>query len=141
MKIIIVDVDGTVALMEKGQIGRRSPFDWHRVFEDSPNIPVIELVCMLRTAGYQIMWISGRSAECRHQTERWLAIHCGATDDEPLHMRATGDYRIDADVKRDLYDHHIRDHHEVAWVIDDRDQVVAMWRSLGLTVLQVTPDF
>jgi hypothetical protein len=34
---------------------------------------------------------------------------------------------------------HIRPNYDVKYVIDDRDQVVDMWRSLGLRVLQVAP--
>ena len=102
-----------------------------------PNIPVVELVCTLRNAGYQIVWMSGRSEECRIQTEMWLAANCSATSAEPLYMRAFGDYRYDNLVKREMYDRHVHDRRDVAWVIDDRNQVVSMWRGLGLTVLQV----
>jgi predicted kinase len=38
----LVDVDGTLALM-----GDRGPFEWHRVGEDTPNLPVLELVSHL----------------------------------------------------------------------------------------------
>lgn len=34
-------------------------------------------------------------------------------------------------------DTHIRDRYDVRVVLDDRDSVVKMWRSLGLTCLQV----
>lgn len=37
---IIIDVDGTLALME----GNRKPFDYHRSFGDTPNVPVFNLV-------------------------------------------------------------------------------------------------
>jgi hypothetical protein len=52
-------------------------------------------------------------------------------------MRAAGDTRADAVVKRELFDAHIRDRYAVTAVFDDRDSVVAMWRGLGLTVFQV----
>ncbi len=42
-KCILVDVDGTLAKMKRGP-GERSPFDWHRVGEDNPNMPIINLV-------------------------------------------------------------------------------------------------
>ena len=46
-RAVIVDIDGTLAL----RTGDRSPFDWHRVGEDTPNPPVIELVQLIHAAG------------------------------------------------------------------------------------------
>lgn len=57
--------------------------------------------------------------------------------DIELHMRKTGDTRRDSTVKRELYERHLA-HRDVLCVLDDRDQVVRMWREeLGLTCLQV----
>ena len=52
-------------------------------------------------------------------------------------MRKTGDNRKDAIVKREIYETHIKDKYQVDYVLYDRNQVVEMWRSLGLTCLQV----
>jgi hypothetical protein len=54
-----------------------------------------------------------------------------------LHLRAVGDHRKDAVVKREIFDREVRDRYRVVGVFDDRMQVVAMWRELGLTVFQV----
>jgi hypothetical protein len=51
-------------------------------------------------------------------------------------MRQTDDNRKDSIIKEEIYDAHIRGKYNVLFVLDDRDQVVQMWRSLGLTVLQ-----
>jgi len=57
-------------------------------------------------------------------------------------MRPTGDNRKDAIVKREIFDREIRDRYRILFVLDDRNQVVDMWRELGLTCLQVAPgDF
>lgn len=128
---VLVDIDGTVALMEG-----RSPFDWSRVGEDLVNQPVVDYVRMLHDRGFRIVFLSGRSDECRADTEQWLAGHVGVPY-AGLFMRAAGDYRKDSFVKLDLFDEHVRDNWDVHSVLDDRAQVVEMWRSLGLTVLQV----
>ena len=52
-------------------------------------------------------------------------------------MRATGDQRRDSIVKLEIFDQEIRDRYHVIGVFDDRQQVVRMWRALGLTVFQV----
>jgi len=48
-----------------------------------------------------------------------------------------GDGRKDAVVKREIFDREIRDNWRIVGVFDDRQQVVRMWRALGLTVFQV----
>lgn len=50
--------------------------------------------------------------------------------------------RKDVVIKRELFDRYIRDNYQVLFVLDDRNQVVDMWRELGLKCLQVAPgDF
>ncbi len=128
---VVVDVDGTVALH-----GDRDPYDQSRVHEDRPNTHVIEVVRALWEQGHEVIYCSGRTDACRVETEKWLREHV-AVPFVGLYMRAAGDGRKDAIVKRELFDQHIRKMWNVVAVLDDRDQVVRMWRSLGLTVLQV----
>ena len=40
-------------------------------------------------------------------------------------------------MKEEIYQQHIAGQYNVKFVLDDRQQVVDMWRSLGLTVFQV----
>jgi hypothetical protein len=128
---VIVDIDGTLAL----RTGDRSPYDWDRVGEDEPHPPVIELVQLIAAAGrHAVILMSGRDEVCRWQTEMWLDAQ-GVRFDE-LWMRAERDNRKDSVVKEELYWQHIHGRYQVSWVIDDRRQVVTMWRRLGLTVLQ-----
>ncbi|MEU6261841.1 AAA family ATPase [Saccharopolyspora shandongensis] len=133
-KAVMVDIDGTVALMKKGA-GARSPFDWHRVGEDEPNRPVIEAVHAAADAGFTVIFCSGRDNSCRAETRVWLDEH--VMTGGGLFMRPAGDYRRDSVVKVELFDRYIRDHYNVRYVLDDRKQVVEAWRGLGLTVMQV----
>lgn len=136
-RVVLVDVDGTVALMGKGEPGRRRPFDWHRVGEDEPNLPVIRLVRMFRREGFATVFVSGRDEVCRDQTLMWLDVHVAAVPSVHLLMRPHKDNRPDHEVKLEIFKRHIEPNYEVVYVLDDRNAVVAMWRSLGLTVLQV----
>jgi hypothetical protein len=45
--------------------------------------------------------------------------------------------RKDAIMKEELYRQHIEGKYNIKFVLDDRQQVVDMWRGLGLTVFQV----
>lgn len=134
-EVVLVDIDGTLADMGKGQPGRRGPYDWHRVGEDDPIGPIVDLVHDLRHAGHDVVFMSGRDEACREATEKWLAKHIGTAG--PLHMRPAGDMRKDSIVKRELFEQRIAGRFAVRYVIDDRDQVVRAWRAMGLTVLQV----
>lgn len=131
---ILVDVDGTLAKMAD-----RSPYEWQRVSEDTPIIPIVLLVDTLRTQGQKIVYLSGRDGSCYDKTNDWLIKHTYKAWEDPLFMRTAGDQRKDSIVKRELYEANILGHYNVTWVLDDRDQVVEMWRSLGLTCLQVAP--
>lgn len=127
----LVDIDGTLADM-----GDRNPYDETRVLDDQPNFPIDHLVeAITEGSGDGIVLMSGRSEACRATTALWLRRH--GIHYRALHMRAAGDNRKDAVVKRELFDQHIRGNYNVIGVLDDRQQVVDMWRSLGLTCLQV----
>jgi len=127
----IVDIDGTLA-----HHGERSPYDWSRVGEDEVDVVVMDLVERLDKA-FHIVLVSGRDAVCRAETEAWLAEHC--IDYSALHMRPEGDNRPDHVVKAEIFDNHIRHNYNVIGVLDDRDGVVKMWRSMGLKCFQVAP--
>ena len=131
---IIVDVDGTLADMR----GVRTPFEWDKVSQDKPHQDVIDLVKDLASLGkYKIIITTGRDGVCEEATRLWLAEH-GVPFDE-FFIRKAGDFRKDSIIKSEIYMDHIRPKYDVKFVIDDRDQVVDMWRSLGLRVLQVAP--
>lgn len=129
---VIVDLDGTLARM-KG----RSPFDWSRVGEDALSVNVARTVDALHLAGYEIVYLSGRDSKCYHTTESWLTRH-GLPQGE-LFMRAEGDNRKDHIIKSELFWSHIAPNYDVKFCLDDRDSVVAMWRSMGLQCFQVAP--
>ncbi|GAA0801971.1 phosphatase domain-containing protein [Spirilliplanes yamanashiensis] len=130
-EVVLVDIDGTVALMNG-----RSPFDWRRVGDDLPNPAVITAVRAMHAAGYAVVFCSGRDAVCRPETEAWLELHVGVPY-VALFMRPEGDNRKDSIIKREIFESEIRDRYRVVGVFDDRMQVVRMWRELGLTVFQV----
>lgn len=133
-KSIVCDLDGTLALM-----GERGPFEWHRVGEDTLNEAVADMLRRYEQ-DHCILIVSGRSDECREATAYWLRQH--SINYEQLIMRSAGDFRKDAVVKQELYEAHIKGQYDVVLCLDDRNQSVEFWRSLGLTCFQVAPgDF
>ena len=79
--------------------------------------------------------MSGRPDNYREATEKWLADNHIVY--EHLYMRAAGDNREDSIVKCELFHKYVQPAYNISVVLDDRNRVVAMWRKLGLTVLQV----
>jgi hypothetical protein len=130
-KAVIVDIDGTVAKMID-----RSPYDWKRVGEDSPVQTVLDMVAALENAGHMILFTSGRDGSCYAETESWIQKHYFGNRWRLL-MRAENDNRPDWIIKAEIFDKFYREGYNVRLVIDDRGQVVRMWRQLGLTVAQV----
>lgn len=128
---IICDLDGTLALL-----GERSPYNASRADQDLPNEPVIRvLLASVAYEGARVFLVSGREEKYRKVTERWLQKHGIAFDG--LFLRRNKDFRKDTVVKREIYEREIHGQYRVLFVLEDRDQVVAFWRSLGLTCLQV----
>ncbi len=131
-RAIICDIDGTLAHHTD-----RSPYAWHRVGEDLLDDAVKEVLGLYRPS-HAVILLSGRDGVCRPETEAWLAQHNVKYDH--LFMRAEGDNRKDNIIKRELFDELVKDNYQVTFVLDDRDQVVNMWRNeLGLKVFQVAP--
>lgn len=135
---IVVDIDGTIALKSD-----RSPYDYSRVYEDSVqwNVATILYYANMyadKSEGMpEIIFLSGRSADCREQTEKWLdeKFQMGG---HKLFMRPSDDPNTaDFIVKDRLFDENVADDYNVIGVFDDRRQVVEMWRTKGLTVFDV----
>lgn len=127
---IIVDIDGTVATHE-----HRSHYSID-VLEDKP---IREMVDMVRTlcVDYRIVFVTGRKEAARKPTTEWLDEYFSGMPYE-LYMRPDGDNSKDYLLKEDIYKAHIKPWVDVKFVLEDRTQVVGMWRRIGLRCLQVT---
>lgn len=131
---IIVDVDGTLADM-----GDRDPYRDDLAGRDMPREDVISVVRALAAAdpALRVIVMSGRDeGRAGTVTQEWLIRH--KIPHDMLLMRKAGDTRKDSIIKRELFDAHIAGRYFVRLVLDDRDQVVRMWRDdLGLPCHQV----
>lgn len=129
----IFDIDGTLAKTDG-----RSPYDYSKVITDKPNTDIVNLFKILANGSGgddTLIIVSGRDSVCMPDTIKWLEMH-GIVPDA-LYMRGQGDTRNDAIIKKEIYETHIKGKYNVLGVFDDRNRVVDLWRSLGLTCLQV----
>lgn len=137
---IIVDLDGTYAHNVSG----REFFGegLKRVKEDVPDINVQNVVEIVwANLEYDVIFMSGRNEFARKDTEEWLFEH-GLWEINPevgvhLFMRPDGDSRADFKVKADLFEEHVRGKFDVKFALDDRDQIVRLWRDMGIPCWQV----
>lgn len=127
---VVCDLDGTLC-----DISHRSPYDASKCGDDVIAHKVANLLDYYTGRGLQLFFCSGREAKYRPETEEWLKRH--GFNDYILMMRDTNDTRPDWIVKREIYETELKGRYDIEIVLDDRQQVVDMWREEGLTVLQV----
>lgn len=144
---IIVDLDGTLAIH-----GDRGPYEAERCDEDTVDDAVeaalFGYALTMHTASwpYKVIFLTGREATptIKEKTEKWLNSTLPLVGSYPEHgiesellMRTEGDSRPDFVVKSELFEENIRGKYNVLFAIDDRDQVVRLWREYGIRTLQV----
>jgi predicted kinase len=135
----IFDMDGTLANIEGIRhfvAGKYRNFDgFHRSSVWSPaNVQVAELAKQAHLQGYSIVITTARNETYRAVTQKWL-------DDnnipyENIYMRADGDFRKDHIVKKEILKN-ILQHYDVVHAVDDRDEVIDVWRSAGIGTTRV----
>ena len=142
-KIVIFDLDGTLALIDRRRdlaTKDNGKFDWDVFFNpdnislDLPNQPVIDMANLLHKQGFRIFILSGRSDVTHQATVNWLNDN-GVWWDHLVMRPQNQLYLPDNDLKQGWLDTIGKDN--VAMVFDDRNQVVDMWRQNGLTCFQV----
>lgn len=127
---VIFDIDGTLADHDG-----RNPYEYIKCLNDKVVLPVKELNNILdETNDYKIIICSGRPDEFRELTEKWLKDNNIYYDE--LRMRDSRDYRSDFVVKSEMWRSIMKDYY-IAFMIDDRTQVVEHARNCGFFVYQV----
>jgi predicted kinase len=131
-EVILCDLDGTAALHVS-----RGPYEALRCDEDAPDETVFGLLVGAKNKGYKIIFLSGREGkpEVKEKTIKWIETYWKG--DYTLLMRGDGDPRPDFVVKFELYRDYLFGKFNVKYSLDDRNQVCALWRQLGIKTLQV----
>ena len=130
-KAVICDLDGTLSLLNG-----RDPYNAATCDNDLLNEPVAAALKMAKQQGYQVILLSGREDKFREPTMRFLDKHQIGYD--LLLMRTSNDFRKDNIIKRELFESEIQGKYFVEFLLDDRNQVVDMWRKdLHLPCFQV----
>lgn len=135
---IIIDLDGTLAdnSHRRHHVEQDNP-RWDKFYQEIPDDDVNQwckkLINRFKT-GHTIYIVTGREGteQIKTDTKVWLAENNIYYDH--LHFRPKKDYRQDSEVKKEILENEIRPQ-DVLFAVDDRKQVVEMWRDEGITVL------
>lgn len=156
---VIVDLDGTLCNIDHRlhHVRTEGKKNWKTFSEglsqDTPNAWCADLVSLIHNSRNTLVYCSGRSEEYRDKTIAWLKQHnlywqcvennnVGIPIAEHLYMRPNGDYRTDWIIKETILDFELLTKFDIVFAIDDRQQVVDLWRRRGITALQCSPgDF
>jgi hypothetical protein len=164
-KVIVCDLDGTLANVDHRRHFVRPPEpvnkpthrlaieeetseppkkfkpNWMGFFEAMTDDPVNEWCRSLLSAmnkDYRIVYATGRPADYSRHTTTWLTYNnlWFNKHTTQLYMRNKKDYRSDDQIKEIILDFELKTRYNILFVVDDRQQVVDMWRKHGYTVLQ-----
>ena len=142
---VIFDIDGTLMdIQHRKKYVEQRPKDWGKFREatkgDTPKKEVFGIAKAMQKAGHNIIIASGRNKSQRAITLKQLMGE--GLVFRALYMRSDSDYRPDHEVKSQMLDKMKEHGWDPQLVFDDRTSVVDMWRSRGLTAVQVAPgDF
>lgn len=136
---IIVDMDGTLADVSGiRHFVRTRPKDFDTFHAESVNVPphaeVVRLVRQAKAFGLDVLVVTARRAQWRHQTAWFLALHDIPSD--ALVMRGDRDMRPDVQVKRDMLAT-IRQAWTPVLAVDDNPKVVELWEECGIPTVVV----
>lgn len=139
-KTVLFDIDGTLADIRHRRIyveGDKP--DWKKfnalMGDDTPNMPVVALYKTLWKSGdFDLILVTGRNEQFRKITEQWLVWN--GIPFSRLVMRKDKDNRADYIVKEEILDQLLTEGVKIEFTVDDRQQIVDMWRRRGVMCLQ-----
>lgn len=140
LKTALFDIDGTLANIDhRRNILDENPHNWKDFFaamgDDTPNLKIVDLYKLVWSSEeYECIIISGRPEQYRELTEQWFTWNSIPFD--RLIMRPEKDQRADYVIKEEILNQLKAEGKEIAFVVDDRQSVVDMWRRNGITCLQ-----
>ena len=138
-KIILCDIDGTIADNDHRQHFLQGKKDWDGFFSelinDEPIDSIIEMLNQEVIAGNSIVFVTGRPERYRYSTNLWLRDNLNFNYD--LFMRSNGDKRNKLAVKKDIFLQYLKNM-DIKFCIDNDKDLIDQWRELGIETIDVS---
>jgi phosphoglycolate phosphatase-like HAD superfamily hydrolase len=140
----VFDLDGTLSNCEhRVALARAKQWDaFHQAcVDDPPHLAEVMIALAWAASGGRVAYNTGRTEPYRSQTRVWLQQQ--GLPQGLLFMRAEGDRRPSTVAKREqlqqLEADFLAKGDQIAFIMEDQDKLVALWRELGYTCLQPRP--
>lgn len=137
-RVVIIDLDHTVfdSAWRDAMLGPGVDWDEYHCasVKDDPVDSIVAMINALHAQECTIVAITGRNERYRKITNEKLLKHGVMVD--YLIMRSDEDYRRSPEMKVAALQQHV-DLRSVLFALDDRDDVIQAYRTLGITTLQV----
>lgn len=136
----IFDIDGTLSndghRVHMAMAGNHAGFDAKHEL-DATHTAEAMLLRAWMASGHKVAYMTGRSEAHRASTVDWFQRH-GLPFTCPLYMRGQHDVRSTVEVKREMLQRHMAKYPDapIAFIMDDHQGTVDLFRSMGYTVLQ-----
>lgn len=141
---IVIDLDGTLCNIDR-RVNFAQAKDWEAFHAgipgDEPYDDLQTLLEMATASGKAVLCITGRHERYAKATRDWLVKTGMGEYIDNIHFRPDGDQSRDGALKLRLIDEFFGDRATaldyIAFVLEDRDSVVAAYRGAGFSCWQV----
>ena len=137
-KIVLCDIDGTIANNDHRQHFLEGKKDWEGFFSelinDEPIFPIINKVIEQYNAGKEIVFLTGRPERYRNVTTEWLKRYFDF--EIKLLMRKNKDHKNKLIIKREIFElnFNVKD---IFLIFENDKELIAMWEDIGANIFDV----
>ena len=140
-KIILCDIDGTIANNDHRQHFLQGKKDWDGFFSelinDEPIDRIIKKINAYHDAGKNIIFLTGRPERFRYSTTLWLKENFEF--EFKLLMRKDSDYRNKLEVKEEIFNENFSSN-DIECIFDNDKDLIKMWNEKGIKTVFVSQN-
>tara|TARA_B100001057_G_C22832155_1_gene943793 strand:- start:660 stop:1082 length:423 start_codon:yes stop_codon:yes gene_type:complete len=137
-KIVLCDIDGTVANNDHRQHFLEGKKDWDGFFSELINdVPISQIINEVNKhymTGKKIIFLTGRPERYRYSTTLWLKENFEFEFE--LLMRKNNDYRNKLAIKNEIFENNFLTN-EIYCIYDNDKDLIRMWENKGINSILV----
>ena len=137
-KIVLCDIDGTIANNDHRQHYLGGKKDWEGFFSelinDKPISKIIKKIKAHHSSGKEIIFLTGRPEKYRYSTSLWLKENFEF--EFRLLMRKNNDYRNKLLIKNEIFEDNFSKH-SIYCIYDNDEDLIKLWKDKGINSILV----